>query len=223
MKTISREEAKAYGLPRYFTGIPCSRGHVSERQVSNHTCKECQKISTSNQPKERIKASKAKGYQKNKMAERERSLKAYHAKKNDPAFVERVKAYQNTEAFRESVRKSQQKRKKENPHQFAARGILHAVLIRTGHPKYASRTSACLGYDSAKLKERIAFNFKPGMSWENHGEWHIDHTKPIAEFVRQGITDPKVINCLSNLRPMWASENISKGGKWQSTKLLSRG
>lgn len=147
MKIISRDEAKKSGLLRYFTGIPCSKGHVSERQVSNHTCKDCQKISTSNQPKERIKKSKAKGYQKNKIAERARSLKAYHAKKNYPEFVERVKAYQNTEAFRESVRKSQQKRKKENPHQFAARGILHAVLIRTGHPKYASRTSACLGYD----------------------------------------------------------------------------
>ena len=218
MEAISRDRAKELGLARYFTGRPCIRGHIEERLVANHGCMECSRIKARLVPKDVQRKRRAKHYQATKETQQKRSLKYYHAKKNDPAFAERVKAYQNTEAFRESVRKSQQKRKKENPHQFAARGILHAVLIRTGHPKYASRTSACLGYDSAKLKERIAFNFKPGMSWENHGEWHIDHTKPIAEFIRQGITDPKVINCLSNLRPMWASENISKGGKWQSTK-----
>lgn len=38
---ISREEAKQNGFPTYFTGIPCKRGHLSERYVSNATCKEC--------------------------------------------------------------------------------------------------------------------------------------------------------------------------------------
>lgn len=38
---ISRAEAKARGLKRYFTGIPCSRGHVSERRVSNVSCVTC--------------------------------------------------------------------------------------------------------------------------------------------------------------------------------------
>jgi hypothetical protein len=30
---ISRKEAKAAGLTRYFTGKPCKRGHVVERRV----------------------------------------------------------------------------------------------------------------------------------------------------------------------------------------------
>lgn len=38
---ITRAEARALGLKRYFTGRPCKRGHVSERQVSNLTCMEC--------------------------------------------------------------------------------------------------------------------------------------------------------------------------------------
>ena len=41
MEIISRKEAKAAGLTKYFTGKPCSYGHVSERMVSNGICKNC--------------------------------------------------------------------------------------------------------------------------------------------------------------------------------------
>lgn len=35
------QKAKAEGLKRYYTGLPCSKGHVAERMVSNNTCVEC--------------------------------------------------------------------------------------------------------------------------------------------------------------------------------------
>lgn len=38
---IGRAEAKAQGLKRYFTGIPCKVGHGCERVVSNWGCLEC--------------------------------------------------------------------------------------------------------------------------------------------------------------------------------------
>jgi len=38
---ISKVEAKASGLRHYFTGVPCKRGHVSERLVSNNNCVDC--------------------------------------------------------------------------------------------------------------------------------------------------------------------------------------
>lgn len=71
------------------------------------------------------------------------------------------------------------------------------------------------GYTFEQLVARIEFQFKDGMSWENRSEWHIDHRKPISRFLEQGITDPKIVNALSNLRPMWASENLSKGAKFE--------
>lgn len=40
---ISREEARAQGLKRFFTGDPCRNGHVAERLVSNGFCRECRK------------------------------------------------------------------------------------------------------------------------------------------------------------------------------------
>lgn len=38
---ISREDARAQGLKRYFTGTPCRNGHVAERLISNKLCCEC--------------------------------------------------------------------------------------------------------------------------------------------------------------------------------------
>lgn len=38
---ISRNEAQAAGLTKYFTGIPCRRGHVAERYVSMGGCLMC--------------------------------------------------------------------------------------------------------------------------------------------------------------------------------------
>ena len=45
MRVISRSDALALGLKRYFTGEPCKRGHISERSVgSRGRCLECHRI-----------------------------------------------------------------------------------------------------------------------------------------------------------------------------------
>lgn len=38
---ISRNEALALGLSRFFTGRPCKRGHIAERTTTNSVCCEC--------------------------------------------------------------------------------------------------------------------------------------------------------------------------------------
>ncbi len=50
------------------------------------------------------------------------------------------------------------------------------------------------------------------MTWENHGEWHVDHKVPVSSFSPDA--DMKVVNALSNLQPLWAEDNISKGCKY---------
>lgn len=41
VKIISRAEAKAAGLKRYFTGESCPRAHIAERLVANRACAQC--------------------------------------------------------------------------------------------------------------------------------------------------------------------------------------
>ncbi len=40
-KIISREQAIAQGLNRYFTGLFCKHGHIAERGVRNRGCVQC--------------------------------------------------------------------------------------------------------------------------------------------------------------------------------------
>lgn len=44
MKVISHQDAQERGLPRYFTGVPCSRGHVTERYTRGSQCIACKEI-----------------------------------------------------------------------------------------------------------------------------------------------------------------------------------
>jgi hypothetical protein len=72
-----------------------------------------------------------------------------------------------------------------------------------------------VGYSAEQLKEHLEKQFKDGMNWENYGEWHVDHIKPISSFIFETCDDEQFKVCwsLENLQPMWGIENIKKGNK----------
>lgn len=63
VKFISKNEAIEYGLYRYFDGLVCKRGHMSERSVANGQCSECSIMM--NRSHDRV-SRKAKYYEANK-------------------------------------------------------------------------------------------------------------------------------------------------------------
>jgi hypothetical protein len=78
-----------------------------------------------------------------------------------------------------------------------------------------------LGCDMEDFREWIEAQFKQGMSWNNYGEWHIDHIIPLKyPVIENGITRPptldEVIQRLDfeNCQPMWAAENWAKGNRY---------
>jgi hypothetical protein len=91
------------------------------------------------------------------------------------------------------------------------RRLIKRALKYLGTEK-ESTTIELLGYSPSQLKETIESKFIGGMSWDNYGEWHIDHIKPISSFDKT--ENPKVINSLDNLQPLWAFDNLSKGSKF---------
>jgi 5-methylcytosine-specific restriction endonuclease McrA len=83
--------------------------------------------------------------------------------------------------------------------------------------KAGQKTFRILGYSVAELMLHLERKFEEGMCWENYGRngWHIDHIIPLSAFNFHSVehADFKRAWALSNLQPLWASENISKGPK----------
>jgi hypothetical protein len=77
------------------------------------------------------------------------------------------------------------------------------------------RTFALLGYTLEELARHIERQFTSGMNWGNYGDWHIDHIIPLSSFTYTTTEDPdfRAAWALTNLRPLWAVQNITKGAK----------
>ncbi len=79
----------------------------------------------------------------------------------------------------------------------------------------AHKTKELLGCSIREAKEHLEKQFKEGMTWGNHGTsgWHIDHIIPCASFDLTDHEQQKKCFHYTNLQPLWAKENISKGSK----------
>lgn len=99
-----------------------------------------------------------------------------------------------------------------------ASSAMRKFVSRIAFCKNGIRTSDVLGYTKEEFIKHIERQFIKGMSWENFGKWHIDHITPISYFLKNGEKNPKVINALPNLQPIWAKDNLSKHAK--ITKLV---
>lgn len=88
--------------------------------------------------------------------------------------------------------------------------------------KQDSKISHRFGFSGLQLKSHLEHHFLPGMSWDNYGPsgWHVDHHIPCAAF---DLTKPdQVKSCFSleNLRPLWAKDNLKKGGNMPSGVMI---
>jgi len=232
MNIITRAEAKEQGLKRYFTGKPCKHGHVSERLVSAQ-CVECV-VKWRKENKGAIAAQVKKWREENKDAaaqakEYYEKNKAYYAVKNKiwreenkgVIAVKQKKYYkENKEAIKkyykenkEAIAARDKKYRKENPLSVFIRRTLHRIETAKGVERI-DRAEVELGYTQQEFTDHIESQFTEGMSWGRRSEFHIDHIKPMSLFIKEGITDPAIINALSNLQPLWAKDNLSKGAKY---------
>jgi hypothetical protein len=83
------------------------------------------------------------------------------------------------------------------------------------HGKIGRRWESLVGYTLADLMRHLERLFVGGMSWENFGDWHIDHVRPRAAFEFTSVDSEAFKQCwsLSNLQPLWAIDNLKKRAK----------
>jgi hypothetical protein len=99
----------------------------------------------------------------------------------------------------------------------AFRSIVSSMLKRRGTIK-AYKAEQLLGCPIRQLREHLENQFRDGMTWSNYGKWHVDHIRPCASF---DLTDPqqqKQCFHFTNLQPLWGTENISKGARWNPSQ-----
>lgn len=95
--------------------------------------------------------------------------------------------------------------------------LLKYTLKQMGETKFAP-SRLLLGYTKKQLINHLMNH--ENWSTVSQGDWHIDHIFPITAFIQRGITDLRLINCLDNLRPLAARENIQKSDNYDESKFL---
>lgn len=85
------------------------------------------------------------------------------------------------------------------------------VLRRTGMAlRGRASPTAAVGGDHPRLREHIAAQFRPGMSWDHYGQWEVDHIRPLS--AARSLGELVEFGHYGNLQPLWRRENLQKGG-----------
>lgn len=86
-----------------------------------------------------------------------------------------------------------------------------AAFNEKGYSK-KSKTFDLVGCSQDFLVSYIESKFSPGMSWENYGDWHVDHIIPVSAAKNE--LEVELLCHYLNLQPLWASDNVSKSASY---------
>ena len=216
----------------------CSKCHIEkdifcfgkDKRTSSgyrYNCNDCRKIESKfyrQNNSEKRKESVKKYYRNNVEKEKKRQLiykeknyeklkeikrLSYH--KNKHKHTERIKIYLLNNRER---RRNYQKNKVRNDVLYRLctlyRTRIYNFLSKKNITKKNS-TTELVGCSKIELKKYIESFFDNGMSWDNYGEWHIDHIIPLSSAENE--EDVYKLCHYTNLQPLWAKDNLSKSNK----------
>ena len=141
------------------------------------------------------------------------------AEQNKEHLNKYIKEYRenNVDKIRQIKRDYERNRKARDPlYKLISnfRTAIYTVLKESNVDKYGHYFDI-LQYTPEQLITHLELKFKDTMTWDNYGEWHVDHKLPITHFNIQEMGDSEFMKCwsLDNLQPMWGDENIKKSNK----------
>ena len=201
-RDLNREHVRVTGretMKRLYNAEPQKFRDRSAQFYAANTEK-CQATSNEWKKENRDRVNQyAKDYRQENLPHVKEALKRWREKNRDHVSaysLERFKwKYQNDPSFRLK-------------HNIGC--LIRIAIVKKGFAK-TSRTHEVLGCGYEFFKAHIERQFLKGMSWENRDSWHLDHITPIATAKTED--EVLALNHFSNLRPMWAKDNLSKGAK----------
>lgn len=155
--------------------------------------------------KDKIAESNKKWYKANKERVKEYG-KAYY-KANKDKVLKRLIAYDN-------------KRRKEDVIYKLRCNLRNRIYIAIKNKGYSknTKTSDTLGCTWEFLKKYLESQFTKGMSWDNYGEWHLDHIYPVS--LAKNEEELIKLNHYTNFQPLWAEDNLKKSNKIENGKQI---
>lgn len=130
-----------------------------------------------------------------------------------------AKTYNQMPKRRQYGRVYQRKRRAKDPIyklKGNLRGVVRRSITRAGYSKN-TQTHELIGCSYEALKLHLESKFTKGMTWDNVGDWHVDHILPLAAATNE---DELIKLChYTNLQPLWATVNLRKGDKYDPEEL----
>jgi hypothetical protein len=148
--------------------------------------------------------------------------KEWENNNKEKARLLRKKWYEdNKERLRDRRKKSAKRTYEKNKQNHSFRvsnaissGIRQAIKVNKANRHWET----LVGYTLTELMAHLERLFTPEMNWDNYGSyWHIDHIKPQSWFIYENTESEAFKTCwsLSNLQPLEASKNCSKGNRYE--------
>ena len=213
MKIITRKEAIAQGLKRYFTGKPCKYGHFSDRLVIARGCLECKSMAQMKYYKDNYEkiSEKIKKYQEANKSKISEYKKKYNHDRRYIISKQKKECYQKTIDSRlsrskkyylnnkDKVSERQKKHRAEKPHVYSAKAAKRHAAKLNRTPKWLTE----------EHEKQIRYFYKQAKRLENLTGivFHVDHIVPLQGVNVGGLHVPW------NLQLLTAYENISKGNR----------
>lgn len=220
-KTCAIAKSRSYFLENHEVQTARQRAwHHANKKKANATSKAYRESHRAE-----VSAKKKEWYEANKHTQKERDRAKYlrrrkavlkrcreYVKENKSRVLAAAKAYR--ESNKEAVSKIKlicyNRKRKTDP----AFRVLCNLRTRLGAAvrgaSKSAKTIELLGCEIAHLMIHLESQFTEGMTWENYGQWHIDHVKPCASFDFTEPAQQRACFHWTNLQPLWGIDNILK-------------
>ena len=214
MKVCSRCKRELPMTTEYFGKLSKSKDGFK------YSCKECRRKIEYTEDKQHILELRKVYYEDNKVEILKKN--EIYKNKNKTKYQEyKAKYYENNKQLvKDRVRDNSRNRRKTDIGYkllcYYRTRIYEALQGRTDKTK---TTKELIGCSIEELKEHLKSQFTEGMSWDNYGEWHVDHIKPCATFDFRNESELNECFNYKNLQPLWAKDNLQKSSKYIESTL----
>lgn len=198
---------------------PIDSFHVDSksRDGRHASCKRCRKKYTdkyNSQNRDRINARQREYNKIPTVRDRHKIWCSQYYQENKESISKRKTEWveNNRDKVRESSKKSQRRALKDpvkaEKHRMRSR---IAMAVSSNGFRNKPKTEKLIGCSWVDFLAHIESLFRDGMSWDNRHLWHIDHIVPLDS--AQTIEEMSALCHYTNLQPLWARDNLSKGAR----------